>query len=123
MATELNEMPKCMLDVGGKPVLERIANKMEKNGISKIIGNLHSYPSKVMEYFGQQNELASGLHVKNPMGKPDVLLDYERCKRYGVLLEGGGLNDQPHLWLLEQDIVREIITLFDAMPKLTLGAK
>jgi hypothetical protein len=93
--------------VGGSVVRERLDNIRES----------------LMEYFGQQNELAAGLNVKNPITKPDVLLDYERCKQYGVLLYGGGLYDQPHLWLLEQDIVQEIITLFNAMPKLTLGAK
>jgi hypothetical protein len=79
-----------------------------------------------MEYFGQQNELRQGLTIKDdkghriaPMEKPDVLLEYERCKQYGVLLYSGGLNDQPHMWLLEQDVVRDIILLFDAMPKLT----
>lgn len=56
------------------------------------------------------------------MEKPDVLLDYERVKRYGVLLNAGGLNDQPHIWLMEQDIVHEVKTLFDALPDIR-GAK
>lgn len=79
-----------------------------------------------MEYFGQQNELAQGLAIRDkdgkktdPMEKPDVLLEYERCKKYGVLLYAGGLLDQPYMWLLEQDVVHDIITLFDSMPKLS----
>jgi len=94
----------------------RVGGRVVRERLDKIRESL-------TEYFGQQNELASGLRVKDPMEKPDVLSEYERCKRYGVLLYGGGLNDQPHIWLLEQDVVREIIILFDAMPKLTLGAK
>ena len=48
------DMPKCMVDVGGKPILERIANDLEKHGITKIIVNLSMYPEMVMKYFGQR---------------------------------------------------------------------
>ena len=54
LANELVEMPKCMVDVGGKPILEYIANYLEKQGIQRIVINLHSWPSKVMEYFCQR---------------------------------------------------------------------
>jgi hypothetical protein len=56
------------------------------------------------------------------MEKPDVLLDYERTKRYNTLPYAGGLLAQPHMWLLEQDLVPDIILLFERMPDLTLGA-
>ena len=48
------DIPKCMVDVGGKPILERIANDLEKHGITKIIVNLSMYPEMVMKYFGQR---------------------------------------------------------------------
>jgi|SRR3989304_3373612 len=54
MLESLREVPKCMADVGGKPVLERVANHLEKNGVKKIIVNLHSSPQMVMDYFGQR---------------------------------------------------------------------
>ena len=96
-----------------------------RNGGSVVRDRLDKIRETLIEYFGQQNELRQGLAVKDnkgnkiaPMEKPDVLLEHERCKQYGVLLYAGGLADQPHMWLLEQDVVRDIITLFNSMPKL-----
>lgn len=97
-----------------------------RHGGNLVRERLDKIRETLLEYFGQQNELRQGLSIRDdkgkviePMEKPDVLLDYERCKQYGVLFYGGGLNDQPHMWLLEQDVVRDIITLFEAAPKLT----
>lgn len=50
----LKDRPKCMVDVGGKPLIERIANHLEKNGIKRIIVNLGVFPEVVMKYFGQR---------------------------------------------------------------------
>jgi NDP-sugar pyrophosphorylase family protein len=54
LGDEVKDKPKCMVDVGDKPILERVANYLEKQGVRRIVVNLHSYPSKVMEYFGQR---------------------------------------------------------------------
>ena len=51
---ETKDKPKCMVEVGGKPVLEHIANHMNKHGIWRIIVNLHSFPEVVMKHFGQR---------------------------------------------------------------------
>ena len=44
--------PKCMLKVGGKPVLEHLVDHLKKYGITEIIVNLHHKPEKIMNYFG-----------------------------------------------------------------------
>ena len=51
---ETKDKPKCMVDVGGKLVLERIANHLENLGVKKIIVNLNSFPEKVIKSFGQR---------------------------------------------------------------------
>ena len=51
---ETRYKPKCMVDVGGKPILEHVADHMNKNGIWRIVVNLHSFPEVVMKYFGQR---------------------------------------------------------------------
>jgi len=51
---ETRDKPKCMVDVGGKPVLEHIATHMNKHGIWRIVVNLHAFPEVVMKYFGQR---------------------------------------------------------------------
>jgi len=54
LGKETKDRPKCMVDVGGKPVLERIADHLENNGVDRIVVNLHSYPEIVMKHFGQR---------------------------------------------------------------------
>jgi NDP-sugar pyrophosphorylase family protein len=48
------ETPKCMLDIAGKPCLERIVEKFENEGLNRIIVNTHWLPLKIMEYFGDR---------------------------------------------------------------------
>lgn len=51
---ETKDKPKCMVEVGGKPVLERIADHMNKQGIWRIVVNLNKFPEVVMKHFGQR---------------------------------------------------------------------
>jgi len=51
---ETKDKPKCMVEVGGKPVLERVADHMNKHGIWRIVVNLHAFPEVVMKHFGQR---------------------------------------------------------------------
>ena len=46
--------PKPMIEVGGKPVLEYIANYLNKYGVYEIIVNLHYLPEKIMSYFDER---------------------------------------------------------------------
>ncbi len=43
-----------MIEIGGKPVLEHLANHLNKFGIYEIIVNLHYLPEKIMNYFGER---------------------------------------------------------------------
>jgi NDP-sugar pyrophosphorylase family protein len=51
---ETKDKPKCMVDICGKPVLERIANQLEQVGADRIIVNLSVFPEVVMKHFGQR---------------------------------------------------------------------
>lgn len=44
--------PKVMIEIGGKPVLEHLIILCKKHGIEEIIVNLHYFPDKVKDYFG-----------------------------------------------------------------------
>src|SRR3990167_10473150 len=45
-------IPKVMIEVGGRPVLEHQVFYLHKYGVFNIVVNLHHLPLKVMEYFG-----------------------------------------------------------------------
>ncbi len=46
------KISKCMVRVGGKPVLEHLVEHLNKYGITEIIVNLHWLPEQVYKYFG-----------------------------------------------------------------------
>lgn len=49
-----NKIPKCMVRVGDKPVLEHLVDHLYKFGITEIIVNLHHIPEPVYKYFGDR---------------------------------------------------------------------
>lgn len=51
---ETKNKPKCLVEVAGKTVLERVADHMNKHGIWRIAVNLHHFPELVMKKFGQR---------------------------------------------------------------------
>ena len=44
--------PKCMVRIGGRPLLEYTINWLRKHGVEDVIVNLHHLPESVMDYFG-----------------------------------------------------------------------
>lgn len=51
------EIPKCMIDLEGKPVIERQINWLKSNGINEIAINLHYLPEKITNYLGNGSSL------------------------------------------------------------------
>jgi|SRR3990167_6092415 len=49
-----DKVPKPMIYVAGKPVLEHIVKHLNSFGITQIIVNLHYKPKPIMEYFGNR---------------------------------------------------------------------
>lgn len=45
-------IPKPMLHVAGRPILEHNIRLLARHGIRELVINLHYYPVKVMDYFG-----------------------------------------------------------------------
>ena len=47
-----DNLPKCMMPVGGKPILAHTIQRLKTYGINDVMINLHYLPEKVIEYFG-----------------------------------------------------------------------
>jgi hypothetical protein len=68
-------------------------------------------------YYGALNEIKMGhpaLRVKIPE-KPAALKKLETCRTLGLPLLPGGVLDQPHLWLLELQVIHEVKNQFEAI--------
>lgn len=54
LAPLTNKRQKCMLDIAGKPCLERVVEHIQSFGINEIIVKVHHKYEEVMEYFGDK---------------------------------------------------------------------
>lgn len=48
-----NQIPKCMISIAGKPILEHIIEWLKKHEIKEIIINLHYLPELIKDYFSE----------------------------------------------------------------------
>jgi len=56
------EIPKVMLDVGGKPCLRYNIELLKKHGITEIAINTHVFPEQIKNYFGDGSKF--GVKIK-----------------------------------------------------------
>ncbi len=55
------ELPKPLLPVRGKPILEHLISQLKKNGITEIIISISYLGNKIKEYFGDGSRF--GVHI------------------------------------------------------------
>jgi len=60
-------LPKCMVPVGGKPILEHNIEWLKKYGFTDVMINLHYLPQVVMGYFGDGSKW--GVKIKYSVEK------------------------------------------------------
>jgi NDP-sugar pyrophosphorylase family protein len=73
--------PKALVDVGGKPLLQRAIEKLKNEGITEIVVNVHHF-SKLVISFIKENDFGIPIHISDETEK---LLD-----------TGGGLKKAAH---------------------------
>jgi hypothetical protein len=81
---------------------------MERNGEIRAGEILEKLKKDIEEYYGACNEVRVGLR-NTPPKKPDVLVTYEMLIKQRLPLVAGGLMDQPHFWLLEQETIEQTV--------------
>lgn len=70
------ELPKPMLPVGDRPLLERILNRLQQAGIQQVNITTHYMPEKITDYFGDGSDF--GLSIRyvseaQPLGTAGAL--------------------------------------------------
>lgn len=74
---------------------------------------LRELENDLIEYYSVNNEIKAGLNTQ-PAEKPYELILYEQVNDMHIPLVAGGLMDQPHIWIEQYAIVRNIKAIFDA---------
>ncbi len=91
-----NDRPKPLIEVGGRPLIDHLLDRLETQGVERIVVNVHA--------FADQLEA----HLKARRGGAEILISDER----GALLETGGgvkharalLGEAP-IWVANGDYV------------------
>ncbi|HTW91260.1 MAG TPA: nucleotidyltransferase family protein [bacterium] len=90
------DVPKPMLPVGGKPVMEHIINRLEKGGVRKIHVMTHYKPEKIIEHFGDGRKFGvelSYLDEEQPLGTAGALGTMPRPTETVLVINGDILTD------------------------------
>lgn len=91
-------IPKCLVKVNGKPILENALQHLNKNGLKTAILVIGHLGDKVREYLGDQYQDTELLYVENPI--------FDRTNNiYSLWLAKEYLSDD--VLLLEDDIFFE----------------
>jgi len=99
------ELPKAMVQVGGKPLLEWVAESMARAGVTRIIINTHHHEASIRAFVQK-----SGLSGVSFVLSPEVDGPYETG---GGLLRAAPLFREKHPFLLHNVDVLSTIPLED----------
>ena len=92
-----DKMPKVMLDVGEKPMLENIIDRFKLLGFRNFLISTHFFPEKIKEYF--KDGKAKGInieytHEEQPLGTAGALsLIKNKTKKPIIMINGDILTD------------------------------
>jgi len=69
------------------------------------------------------NQRKAGLKIRpeEVAEKPPELIKYEQMKVTGLPIWAGGLQDQPHIWLLMMGVIHNTLTIFEVIDRASSG--
>ena len=87
-------MPKAMVPVCGKPLIEHVSRRLMSFGIDEVVVNVHHFADQIEEWIASQEWICTSLEDK----KPGMMLMQTSDERQ-MLLETGGavLHARPYL--------------------------
>ena len=96
-----NTMPKALVPILGKPLLEHVIEKLKQAGFNEIIINIHHFGEQVIEFVASKNNFGINIEFSD---ERDKLLDTGGAiKKAGWFCEG----DEPIL-IHNVDILSDI---------------
>lgn len=77
-------MPKALVEVGGKPLLEHVTLKLKDAGFSHVVVNVHHFAKQIIDYLGENKNFDIDIQISNEMEQ--------------LLNTGGGIKRAAHLF-------------------------
>jgi len=63
-------IPKALVEVGGKPMIEHVILNLKSAGVNNIIINLHHYPEKIKSFLASKNHFGIGIKYSEEKNEP-----------------------------------------------------
>ena len=79
-----DKIPKALVPIGGKPLLEHIIEKLKSSGFDEIIVNVHHFPEQIIDFLNSKNNFNIRVEISD---ESDLLLD-----------TGGGIRKAAHFF-------------------------
>lgn len=67
-----DHMPKALVPVGGKPMLEHVILKLKAAGFDQIVINIHHFGQQIVDFLRANNDFGVRIHISD---ESDYLLD------------------------------------------------
>lgn len=83
--------PKALVEVGGKPLIEHVLDKLKRAGAQRIVVNVHHFASQIVDYLKQNDNFGLDIEISDESEK---LLD-----------TGGGIRKARHLFFQDMPIL------------------
>ena len=65
LGTLTKDMPKCLVDINGKPMLQHVIEKFINSGITSIAINVHYLADKIEEFLNQNNNFGIQIYLSH----------------------------------------------------------
>ena len=62
-------MPKAMVKVGGKPLIERVIYKLRDNGFDHIVVNVHHFSQQIIDYLKENDNFGLDIRISDETEK------------------------------------------------------
>lgn len=100
-----DNIPKALIEISGKPMLERVIRKMKDHGVRRIVINLHHFHDKIRLFVAGKNYFGLDIQFSD---ESQMLLD-----------TGGGLKKAAHFFDPAKPVLLHNV---DVLSNLDLGA-
>ena len=60
-----NDRPKALVEVAGKPMLQRVIERIRAIGVDEMVINIHYFGDKVIEFLEQTNNFGLTIHISD----------------------------------------------------------
>lgn len=64
-----NTMPKALVNVGGRPMLEHVILKLKSSGFDDITINIHHFGDQILNFLNANNNFGLNIHISDERGQ------------------------------------------------------